>query len=73
MSEAVYNLYQAKTSLSQLVNRAAKGETIIIAKAGIPLVKLVPVRAARQARQPGGLEGRVFIAEDFDEPLVDDM
>ena len=43
MAEVLYNLYEAKTSLSQLVERAAAGEEIIIAKAGRPLAKLVPL------------------------------
>ncbi|HEV3076061.1 MAG TPA: type II toxin-antitoxin system prevent-host-death family antitoxin, partial [Thermoanaerobaculia bacterium] len=42
MSETIYNLYEAKTSLSRLVDRAARGEEIILAKAGKPLAKLVP-------------------------------
>ena len=43
MPDQVYNLYEAKTHLSHLVDRAAKGEEIVIAKAGVPLAKLVPV------------------------------
>jgi prevent-host-death family protein len=68
MSEIIYNLYEAKTSLSRLVERAARGEEIILAKAGKPLAKLVPFRQP-QPRQPGGWEGRVRISEDFDAPL----
>jgi prevent-host-death family protein len=71
MPETVINLYQAKTSLSQLVDRAAGGEEIIIAKAGRPLAKLVPLDRAPRRRIPGGWEGRVRIAEDFDAPLPD--
>ena len=41
MSEVIYNLYEAKTSLSRLVDRAANGEEIILSKAGKPLAKLV--------------------------------
>lgn len=70
MSEVIYNLYEAKTSLSSLVDRAAAGEEIIIAKAGKPLAKLVPIAVpSRPRRTPGGWEGRVHIAPDFDEPL----
>jgi prevent-host-death family protein len=69
MSEAIYNLYEAKTSLSRLVDRAAHGEEIILAKAGKPLAKLVPFNRPSQPRQPGGWEGRVRISEDFDAPL----
>ena len=73
MPETVYNLYQAKTALSQLVERAAKGEEIIIAKAGKPLARLVPLRQTHRRRQPGGWEGQIYIAEDFDDPLPDDI
>src|SRR5580704_3072993 len=69
MSETIYNLYEAKTSLSRLVDRAARGEEIILAKAGKPLAKLVPFHQPSLPRQPGGWEGRVRISEDFDAPL----
>lgn len=63
----VYNVYEAKTSLSKLVDRAAKGEVIVIAKSGKPLAKLSPLD--RPKRRPGGWKGRVRIAADFDGPL----
>lgn len=69
MAKAIYNLYAAKTALSRLVDRAAAGEEIIIAKAGLPLAKLVPVKPPRGRRKPGGWEGRVRMSEDFDAPL----
>lgn len=69
MSAATYNLYEAKTSLSRLVDRAAAGEEIIIAKAGVPRAMLVPVAAPRKRRKPGGWQGRVRIGRDFDAPL----
>lgn len=69
MTKKIYNLYDAKTALSSLVERAAAGEEIIIAKAGIPRAKLVPVRGGARRRKPGGWEGRVRIAKDFDAPL----
>lgn len=69
MSETIYNIYEAKTSLSRLVDRAAKGEEIILSKAGKPLAKLVPFHPAPGPRQPGGWEGQVWISEDFDAPL----
>jgi len=68
MPESVYNLYEAKSSLSQLVERAAAGEEIIIAKNGKPMAKLTAVpRGAR--RKPGGWKGKIFIRKDFDAPL----
>ena len=69
MAETVYNLYEAKSSLSRLVDRAAGGEEIIIAKSGKPLARLGPLRQSVAQRKPGGWEGLVHIAEDFDEPL----
>ena len=69
MTETVYNLYEAKSSLSRLVDRAAGGEEITIAKSGKPLACLGPLRRRVAQRTPGGWEGRVYISEDFDEPL----
>lgn len=73
MAEAVYNLYEAKTGLSGLVDRAAEGEEIVIAKAGKPLAKLVPFRKAPPLRQPDTWAGKAWIADDFDDPLPEDL
>lgn len=73
MSETIYNLYEAKTSLSRLVDRASKGEEIILSKAGKPLAKLVPYERSAVPRQPGGWEGRIRISEDFDAPLPQEI
>ena len=67
MSKSV-NLYEAKTRLSELVERAAGGEEIVIAKAGKPRARLVPL-GPRKKREPGGWEGQVWISEDFDDSL----
>jgi prevent-host-death family protein len=65
------NLYEAKTNLSQLVERAARGEEIVIAKAGRPLARLVPL-AKRTSRRPLGLlAGEIEVGADFDDPLPD--
>ncbi|MBW1800700.1 MAG: type II toxin-antitoxin system Phd/YefM family antitoxin [Deltaproteobacteria bacterium] len=69
MPDHIYNLYEAKTHLSQLVDRAAKGEEILIAKAGLPLAKLVPLPKRKAKRKPGGWEGKIYIADNFDDPL----
>ena len=68
------NLYEAKTQLSQLVERAAAGEEVVIAKAGKPMVKMVPVEAEKpQKRQFGQNVLRVtYIADDFDAPMSDE-
>jgi len=73
MATAIVNLYEAKTSLSKLVDRAAAGEEIIIAKAGKPLARLTSFPKGGKPRVPGGWEGRVKIAPDFDEPLPDEL
>lgn len=72
MSQAVYNLYEAKTHLSNLVDRAAQGEEIVFAKGGKPMARLVPL-ASHAPRRPGGWEGRVTIAADFDAPLPEEI
>lgn len=66
------NLYDAKTQLSALVDEAAAGHEIIIAKAGKPMAKLVPLRAVAR-RKPGRGKARVWMADDFDAPLPDDI
>ncbi len=68
------NLYEAKTTLSALVDRAAKGEEIIICKAGKPLARLAALEQEPTAiRQLGGNEmGITYMAEDFDEPAFTD-
>ncbi len=72
MAETI-NLYEAKTHLSQLVERAAAGEEIIIAKAGRPKARLVPIQKTQRRRKPGLWKGRVWISDDFDDPLPDDI
>jgi len=69
----VVNVYEAKTRLSELLERASRGEEIVIAKAGIPKARLMPLPAATTPRVPGGWEGKVWVADDFDEPLPSDM
>jgi prevent-host-death family protein len=64
----MWNLYEAKSQLSALVDRAAAGEEIIIAKNGRPRAKLVPFREAAR-RKPGRARGKIWIAADFDAPL----
>jgi prevent-host-death family protein len=66
MSESV-NVYEAKTHLSQLLDRAAAGEEIIIARAGRPVARLVALAEPSRPRMPGGWRGKVSMAADFDE------
>ena len=57
--------------ISALIERVLAGEEVIIGKAGKPVAKLVPLKAAKRARTPGFLKGRIRIAADFDAPLPD--
>ena len=73
---AAYNIYEAKTSLSKLVEMAAAGGEVIIAKAGKPLVKLVPVSKEKKlkARTSGrNYSGITYVSDDFDAPLPDEI
>jgi prevent-host-death family protein len=70
----VFNLYEAKNQLSSLVDRAASGEEIVIAKHGRPMAKLVPVPAARkESREPANALGVTYMADDFDAPLPPEL
>jgi prevent-host-death family protein len=67
MPESV-NVYEAKTHLSQLLDRAAAGEEIVIARAGRPIARLVALAGPRpRPRVPGGWRGKVSMSADFDE------
>jgi prevent-host-death family protein len=66
------NIHDAKTHLSRLVDQAAAGEEIIIARAGKPVARLVPL--AQQSRiRFGSLAGILRVPDDFDAPLPDDI
>lgn len=62
------NIHNAKTNLSRLVDQAAKGEPFIIAKAGKPMVKVVPIDqpASAQVRRVGFMAGQFSVPDDFD-------
>lgn len=68
------NIYEAKTRLSELVEQARQGETVVIAKNGTPLAKLVPLdRAPRRRITYGLLKGEFTEAADFDAPLPETL
>ena len=75
VSSVQVNLYEAKTHLSSLVERAAIGEEIVIAKAGKPMARLVAlVSEPQEPRKPGkNLLGITYLADDFDAPLPEDV
>jgi prevent-host-death family protein len=68
-----FNIHEAKTNFSKLLQRVALGEEIIIAKAGVPVAKLVPVYAEKPKRTLGLYKGQIWMADDFDAPLPDDI
>ena len=67
------NIHEAKTQLSRLLRRVAEGEEITIARAGVPVARLVAVPRANRQRPLGAMEGQIYIAKDFDAPLPDDL
>ena len=69
----IVNIHEAKTHLSRLLADVAAGEEIVIAKAGKPVARIVPVAGQRPERVLGIDKGRVVINDDFDEPLPDDV
>ena len=72
-SPVVVNTHDAKTRLSRLLDDVERGADVVIARAGRPIARLVPVGLERPTRQPGALKGRIRIANDFDAPLPDDV
>ena len=69
------NVYEAKAALSNLLDRAIAGETVVIARAGQPLVRLVPVGAVSSKSGVtfgGSLAGKIKLKKDFFAPLTDD-
>lgn len=67
------NVHEAKTHLSRILDRVAAGEDVVIARAGKPIARLVPITAPQESRTPGTYAGRIHIARDFDDPLPDDV
>jgi len=68
------NIHQAKTHFSRLLQRVAAGEEVVIARAGVPVARLVAVEPKLGQVRPLGMdEGRIWIADDFDAPLPDDL
>jgi len=68
-----FNIYEAKTQLSKLVDLAASGHDIVIARAGKPVAILTGLKKEKRVINFGALEGKGWIAEDFDAPLPDEI
>jgi prevent-host-death family protein len=68
------NIHQAKTHLSRLLQRVAAGEEVTIARSGVPVARLVAVEPEKKKVRPLGMDrGRIWIADNFDAPLPDDL
>ena len=67
------NIHDAKTNFSKLINQVLKGDDIIIARDGKPLVRLVVYSEMINERHGGQLRGLIEISDDFDAPLPDDL
>ena len=63
----MFNIHQAKTQLSKLIEQVALGREVIIAKAGKPVARLVAYKEEKKPRKLGLLKGKIFIPDDFDE------
>jgi prevent-host-death family protein len=67
------NIHEAKTKLSRLIAAVEQGEEIVIARYGVPVARLVPIRPTTPPRKPGTARGKFEIPESFFEPLPDDI
>jgi prevent-host-death family protein len=67
------NIYAAKTQLSRLVDQVNAGEEVVITRHGRPVARLVPAGEQRQRRKLGTLKGKVWMSDDFDAPLPNDL
>lgn len=63
----IFNIHQAKTNLSKLIEKTQKGEDIVIAKAGKPVIKLEVYKEKLKPRKLGLWKGKVWVSPDFDE------
>ena len=69
----IVNIHEAKTHFSRLVDEVAAGEEIIVAKAGKPAARLVPMATVKSKRKFGALKGKIRISDDFNAPLGEDV
>ena len=72
MSSTV-NIHEAKTHFSKLIARVMGGEEVMIARAGKPVARLVPIGQRPKERMPGSAADKVILASDFDEPLPESV
>ena len=67
----MYTVHEAKTNLSKLLRKAARGEEVIIARGKKPVAKLVALSTRKKKRVPGRLKGKVWYTPDAFEPLTE--
>ena len=65
----ILNIHEAKTHFSKLIERVNAGEEIVVARAGQPMVMLIPFRKSKKERKPGSAKGQITLSADFDAPL----
>lgn len=70
---AVINIHEAKTHLSRIIDEVAAGAEVIIAKAGKPMARLVPIVAPAKQKRLGLLKGKIKVPDDFNAPLDDEV
>lgn len=64
---ALVNVYEAKSRLSALLNEVEAGASVVIARAGRPVARLIPYEPEKRApRKPGSMSGKIWMAPDFD-------
>lgn len=63
----IFNIHEAKTNLSKLIEKTLNGEEVVIAKAGEPVAKLVPHKEKLKPRKLGLWKGKVWVSDDFDD------
>lgn len=73
MKSTVINIHEAKTHLSRIVEEVAAGSEVIIAKAGKPVARLVPLAETGRSKKLGLLKGRIRVPDDFNRPLPPDV
>ncbi len=65
----IFNVHEAKTHFSKLLERVLSGEEVIIAKAGKPVARILPLSTNVPQREPGNDKGKIIIQPNFDDPL----
>jgi len=69
----IIDIAAAQTQLPDLLAAVSRGENVIISQGGKPVAQLIAVRPPRKLREPGSMAGKIWIADDFDAPLPEDI